>query len=84
MMTPAELCAQIEVLEQEMREVIDDSRERDATSAIWSSAVEMWADRLANFRPALEEHPDHCLCDECVCSGCGNRKDACTCYPRRR
>jgi hypothetical protein len=31
-----------------------------------------------------EVHPDHCLCDACICGRCGKHIDVCQCPERRR
>ena len=31
----------------------------------------------------VEDHSDHCLCDTCTCSGCGERTVACSCRRKK-
>jgi hypothetical protein len=36
--------------------------------------------RLPDDPPAEnDDHPEHCLCDRCVCGGCGQRHEKCVC-----
>jgi hypothetical protein len=39
------------------------------------TALARYVERLTEDAP----HPSTCLCDACVCGGCGERKEACTC-----